>query len=135
MALEAALLNARDAVADQCSLAANPHQFLDPSLQKGTEDVFHVHLRSRYCRRVAVPYEPFQTLGVIELWPVCVMKRFTQLSLKDWNVLFVCLSSVVMIEMQLAAPRVLAVMVGIPVVPVSLRVSTVFSNELPPYFP
>lgn len=37
---ELALVNARDAVADQSSLAANARRFFDASLQKSTEDFF-----------------------------------------------------------------------------------------------
>lgn len=61
------------------------------------------------------------------------MNFFAELSLRDWSMVSVRLSSVLMITLQLAAPRVLAVMVRIPKAQVRLQVSALLSIELALY--
>lgn len=62
-----------------------------------------------------------------------VMEILAKFLVADWNVLFVCLSSVPMIALQLAIPRVLALVVGTAVEQEHLRASAVLSIDLAPY--
>lgn len=56
---------------------------------------------------------------------VCAMKKFIKSSSKDWSLFRVCLSSVPMISLRLAATQVLAVMLEITAAKEHLRASTV----------
>lgn len=127
---EAALFIGQDELVDQSSLATKLRRFFDGLLQRSTKDFFMRRFDQVHGEGLGFSTKISEHYSVNETTARVCLENTRLAVAKGLEGARVSLSSVPMMTLRLAFPRVSAMLVWIPVAREHVGVSTVFSNDL-----